>query len=147
VTVSKIDILSSDYVKTLAQQIPLENLPKFLGGKCECPGGCTLSNAGPWEDKELVQRVLAKNKAAKDHASGKTRTPAAEAAAPAAEKVPASAPLPDAVPAPAASSATPVPAVEPAAIEIPLPEPSAVDKIQQDLANVKMTVVESKVDS
>lgn len=120
-------------------------MPKFLGGKCECPGGCTLSNAGPWEDKELVQKVLAKNKAAKDHANGTTKTPAAEAAAPATEKAFVAAP--NAVPAPAASSLAPVPAVEPAAIETPLPEPSAVDKIQQDLANVKMTVVESKVDS
>jgi hypothetical protein len=152
VTVSKIDILSSDYVKTLAQQIPLENLPKFLGGKCECPGGCTLSNAGPWQDKELVQRVLAKNKAAKDHASGKTKAPEAKESAPAAAATRAAAapaPVPAAAPAHASAASTssaPVPAVEPAAIETPLPEPSTVDKIQQDLANVKMTVVESKVD-
>ncbi len=47
-TVAKIDILGSDYLKTIEQQIPLENLPKEFGGRCDCPGGCSLSDAGPW---------------------------------------------------------------------------------------------------
>ncbi|TFK45472.1 hypothetical protein OE88DRAFT_1211080 [Heliocybe sulcata] len=48
VTVSKIDILGSNYLDKVLLQIPPENLPKDLGGKCECPGGCSLSDAGPW---------------------------------------------------------------------------------------------------
>jgi len=48
VTVSKIDILGSSYKEKLLEQIPEENLPKEFGGKCECVGGCDLSDAGPW---------------------------------------------------------------------------------------------------
>jgi len=48
VTVAKINILGSDYKKTLLAQIPVENLPTDLGGTCNCPGGCSMSNAGPW---------------------------------------------------------------------------------------------------
>jgi hypothetical protein len=36
-------------------QIPAENLPKQFGGKCECEGGCQLSDAGPWWDKEWAK--------------------------------------------------------------------------------------------
>jgi len=49
VTVAKINILGSGYKETLLQQIPEENLPKEFGGKCQCPGGCSLSDAGPWK--------------------------------------------------------------------------------------------------
>ncbi|PPQ81318.1 hypothetical protein CVT26_014433 [Gymnopilus dilepis] len=48
VTVKKINILGSGYKEELLKQIPEENLPKEFGGKCECPGGCSLSDAGPW---------------------------------------------------------------------------------------------------
>ncbi|KAF8075951.1 CRAL-TRIO domain-containing protein [Lyophyllum atratum] len=48
VTVSKVDILGSGYKATLLKQIPLENLPKEFGGTCDCAGGCSLSDAGPW---------------------------------------------------------------------------------------------------
>ncbi|TFL05619.1 CRAL-TRIO domain-containing protein [Pterulicium gracile] len=49
VTVKKIDIVGSSYVKDkLLAQIPKENLPKEFGGECSCPGGCSLSDAGPW---------------------------------------------------------------------------------------------------
>ncbi|KAI6145000.1 CRAL-TRIO domain-containing protein [Pisolithus tinctorius] len=52
VTVSKIDILSSSYEDKLLAQIPAENLPADLGGKCRCAGGCSLSDAGPWNPQQ-----------------------------------------------------------------------------------------------
>jgi len=48
VTVAKIEILGSGYEKALLQQIPKENLPKEFGGACQCAGGCSMSDAGPW---------------------------------------------------------------------------------------------------
>lgn len=48
VTVAKVDILGSGYKAVLLKQIPAENLPKEFGGTCECLGGCSLSDAGPW---------------------------------------------------------------------------------------------------
>jgi hypothetical protein len=34
----------------------VQNLPKFLGGECECqPYGCIFSNAGPWNKGETVE--------------------------------------------------------------------------------------------
>jgi hypothetical protein len=50
VTVSKIEVLGSDYKATLLEQIPAENLPKAFGGTCSCAGGCSLSDAGPWSE-------------------------------------------------------------------------------------------------
>lgn len=47
-TVAKIDILGSGYKDKLLAQIPKENLPKEFGGLCQCAGGCSLSDAGPW---------------------------------------------------------------------------------------------------
>ena len=52
VTVNKIHIIDSNYKEQLLSQIPAENLPKEFGGKCECAGGCSLSDAGPWNVKE-----------------------------------------------------------------------------------------------
>jgi len=57
VTVQKISILGSDYKKQLLLQIPEENLPADLGGTCKCHGGCSLSNAGPW-NKELEGQAV-----------------------------------------------------------------------------------------
>jgi hypothetical protein len=53
VTVAKINILGDDYPQVLRTQVPEENLPAFLGGKCDCPEGCSMSDAGPWNDPEL----------------------------------------------------------------------------------------------
>ena len=47
-TVAKIDILGSGYKDKLLAQIPAENLPKEFGGTCQCAGGCSLSDSGPW---------------------------------------------------------------------------------------------------
>jgi hypothetical protein len=56
VTVSKIDIIGSTYRDKLLAQIPAENLPKEFGGTCECIGGCSLSDDGPWKaEKERSQ--------------------------------------------------------------------------------------------
>ncbi|KAA1075316.1 cytosolic factor, phosphatidylinositol/phosphatidylcholine transfer protein [Puccinia graminis f. sp. tritici] len=78
VTVKKIQILDSSYQKTLLLQIPAESLPKTLKGKCECTGGCSMSDAGPWKDSEVV----AKAKSLK--AGPTTAAPAIEEATPAA---------------------------------------------------------------
>lgn len=50
VTVNKIHVLGSSYQSELFSQVPKENLPKRFGGLCDCPGGCELSDAGPWQD-------------------------------------------------------------------------------------------------
>lgn len=51
-TVAKIHILGSDYKKGLLEQIPADSLPTYFGGTCNCPGGCSLSDAGPWQGKK-----------------------------------------------------------------------------------------------
>ena len=54
VTVAKIDIVSSAYVKEkLLSQIPAENLPAEFGGTCQCVGGCSLSDVGPWNPQTV----------------------------------------------------------------------------------------------
>jgi hypothetical protein len=54
VTVEKIAILGSNYQGELLKQIPAENLPVEFGGKCSCPEGCALSDAGPWQDPKWL---------------------------------------------------------------------------------------------
>jgi|SRR5579859_3694517 len=54
VTVDKISILGSSYQPDLLKQIPKENLPSKFGGECRCPGGCELSDAGPWQDPQWL---------------------------------------------------------------------------------------------
>ena len=51
-TVAKIHILGSDYKDELLRQVPEDSLPAFLGGKCSCPQGCSMSDAGPWSGRE-----------------------------------------------------------------------------------------------
>lgn len=78
VTVAKIAILSSGEFKAkLLEQIPAENLPSDLGGSCNCPGGCSLADQGPWNDPKY--KDLAKTKVAQPTAT--TTAPEATPAA------------------------------------------------------------------
>ncbi len=50
-TRKKINVEKSSYQKKLLEMVDAENLPKFLGGSCEClhiEGGCLFSDQGPW---------------------------------------------------------------------------------------------------
>lgn len=85
VTVEKINILSSGYQAELATQIPVENLPVMFGGKCECPGGCALSNAGPWQEEQYLEPIAVKPLP--------TATATTTAAAPEPEKTPETVPV------------------------------------------------------
>ena len=49
-TSAKISVLGADYQKSLLDLIDEKNLPSFLGGSCNCPGGCENSDIGPWND-------------------------------------------------------------------------------------------------
>ena len=51
-TVSKVNFIST--TAELLVDIDADQLPKFLGGSCECEGGCLKSNKGPWNDYEIV---------------------------------------------------------------------------------------------
>jgi len=142
VTVGKIQILGSDYIKVLSQQIPLENIPARIGGKCQCKGGCELSNEGPWQDQSLVKKV--KEKQAKEHheknGTSETHEPKFE-----------SSHAPDAVAAPVV--AAPAPAAEPTAAPVEEPTRTTAPAVAEhpdapkSASHVQMTVVESKVDS
>ncbi|KAI4260531.1 MAG: hypothetical protein LQ352_000227 [Teloschistes flavicans] len=55
VTVQKIHVLGSGYQAELLGQVPKENLPKHLGGSCECQGGCAFSDDGPWQDPQWAK--------------------------------------------------------------------------------------------
>ncbi|KAF5337001.1 hypothetical protein D9611_002918 [Ephemerocybe angulata] len=59
VTVQKIQILGGSYQSELLKQIEPQNLPKIFGGVCECPGGCSMSDAGPWNDPSLTATAAA----------------------------------------------------------------------------------------
>ena len=55
VTVNKIHVLGTNYHKELLEQVPEENIPKILGGTCECEGGCAFSDLGPWNDPKWAK--------------------------------------------------------------------------------------------
>lgn len=77
VTVSKIHVLGGGYQKELLAQVPKENLPKGLGGTCECPGGCEYSDAGPWQDPKWVKEPKWKTQQSKAAGPASTTTTAA----------------------------------------------------------------------
>ena len=53
-TRNRICLLGFDYHSKLLEVINGLNLPKFLGGECNCePYGCIFSDAGPWNSKEI----------------------------------------------------------------------------------------------
>lgn len=55
-TLAKIQVLGSNYTKTLLEVIDPSNLPTFLGGDCTCSdyGGCLFSDKGPWNDPSVT---------------------------------------------------------------------------------------------
>jgi hypothetical protein len=64
VTVSKISILGKGYKADLIKQIEEPNLPADLGGKCQCPQGCSLSDAGPWNPESTSTATVTAKDAA-----------------------------------------------------------------------------------
>ena len=80
VTVSKIHVLGSGYQKELLAQVPAENLPSALGGKCSCPGGCEYSDAGPWQDPNYVREPKWKSQQTQAAPSADTSAPVPVAA-------------------------------------------------------------------
>ncbi|KAG1731968.1 CRAL-TRIO domain-containing protein [Suillus paluster] len=56
---SAIEILGSSYQQKLLQDIRAEDLPADLGGKCHCAGGCSLSDAGPWNSDQKTGNGVA----------------------------------------------------------------------------------------
>ena len=55
VTIQKIHVLGTGYQKELLEQVPKENLPRVLGGTCECHGGCQFSDLGPWKESQWTK--------------------------------------------------------------------------------------------
>ena len=56
-TRNRIKLLGFQYKNELLKRVKEENLPKFIGGYCNCdPYGCLFSNVGPWNEKEIVSK-------------------------------------------------------------------------------------------
>ena len=54
-TRNRIKLLGFQYKNELLNKVRPENLPKFIGGQCNCdPYGCLFSNAGCWNEEEVV---------------------------------------------------------------------------------------------
>ena len=56
-TRNRIKLLGFQYKSELLNRIKEENLPKFIGGLCNCdPYGCLFSNVGPWNEEEIEDK-------------------------------------------------------------------------------------------
>ncbi|XP_078149255.1 phosphatidylinositol/phosphatidylcholine transfer protein SFH3-like isoform X2 [Carex rostrata] len=56
-TTAKIHVLGNKYQSKLLEIIDASELPEFLGGTCDCEGGCLRSDKGPWKDPEILKMV------------------------------------------------------------------------------------------
>lgn len=56
-TTAKIHVLGNKYQSKLLEVIDASELPEFLGGTCNCEGGCLKSDKGPWKDPEIIKMV------------------------------------------------------------------------------------------
>ncbi|RLM78848.1 hypothetical protein C2845_PM12G01840 [Panicum miliaceum] len=56
-TTAKIHVLGNKYQSKLLEVIDASELPEFLGGTCNCEGGCMRSDKGPWKDLEILKMV------------------------------------------------------------------------------------------
>ncbi|KAK4741462.1 hypothetical protein SAY87_025050 [Trapa incisa] len=56
-TAAKINVLGNKYQSKLLEIIDASELPEFLGGTCNCEGGCMGSDKGPWKDPEILKMV------------------------------------------------------------------------------------------
>nr|CAD1838322.1 unnamed protein product [Ananas comosus var. bracteatus] len=56
-TTAKIHVLGNKYQSKLLEVIDASELPEFLGGTCNCEGGCLRSDKGPWKDPEVLKMV------------------------------------------------------------------------------------------
>ncbi|WOL12512.1 phosphatidylinositol/phosphatidylcholine transfer protein SFH3-like isoform X1 [Canna indica] len=56
-TTAKIHVLGNKYQSKLLEIIDASELPEFLGGTCNCEGGCLRSDKGPWKDPEILKMV------------------------------------------------------------------------------------------
>ncbi|XP_042459240.1 phosphatidylinositol/phosphatidylcholine transfer protein SFH3-like [Zingiber officinale] len=56
-TTAKIHVLGNKYQSKLLEVIDASELPEFLGGTCNCEGGCLRSDKGPWKDTEILKMV------------------------------------------------------------------------------------------
>lgn len=59
-TATKVSIMGSKFQKELLELVDEENLPSFLGGSCNCPGGCEKADIGPWNDGSVAGYPLKK---------------------------------------------------------------------------------------
>ncbi|KAG6534606.1 phosphatidylinositol/phosphatidylcholine transfer protein SFH12-like [Zingiber officinale] len=55
-TTAKIHVLGNKYQSKLLEVIDASELPEFLGGTCNCEGGCLRSDKGPWQDAEISKK-------------------------------------------------------------------------------------------
>ena len=62
-TRNRIKLLGFDYKPTLLEKVNPKNLPKLIGGECNCePYGCFFSDLGPWSDNNNKQNIKARSK-------------------------------------------------------------------------------------